>query len=120
MVRLLSDPSVNSMGLSRGMDHVVLEIYCHPRDGVNYYRVEPRRGGAPGLHDSRKFEITSNSIPKFWVVDDEGSGTLCFTPEAWNVTGFWEAYFDDEEWAVQRYFRWRDEMLKELPESMQY
>ncbi|MFF8329978.1 hypothetical protein [Streptomyces cacaoi] len=117
MVRLSKKASARPTGLGRDVDHVVLEIYCDPCRGVNHYRIDPGDGGAPGLHDSRNFIVTSNDVPGIWVVDDGGNGTLCFSPREWTVEGFWEAYFDGEEWATRSYFRWRDDMLKELPES---
>lgn len=120
LARLLKESPVGPVALRSDVHHVVLEIYCFPSEGKNYYRIEPRDGGAPGLHDSQHFEITSNVLPAFWVASDGEGGALYFRPQDWTAEGFWGAYFDGEPWARRSYSHWRDEMLKELPESMRY
>lgn len=120
LVRVLKSGHANPTPLRSDVDHVVLEVICLPYRKANYYRIEPRDGGAPGFHDSRLFEITSRTIPASWVAHGGEDGCISFTPEPWTVDGFWEAFFDREEWAVQIYFRNRDELLKELPDSMSY
>lgn len=119
LVKLRPGDAGAQVPLRSDVEHVVLEIWAD-HQGENFYRIEPRDGGAPALHNVSNFEVTVNHLPSFWVVQMYGDGSLAICPQGWTAQGFWEAYFDREEWAVQEYRRWRDEMLKELPEWARY
>lgn len=94
-----------SRGASRlrdGREYVVLEVFTQV-DDANFFRIETSEDLAPGLYDSRLFEVISDRIPNSWKMHREPSGSLTIGPSEWNEQGFWEAFMDDEEWAVVIY-----------------
>ena len=94
------------------MEYPVLEIFAQA-DGANKFRIHFSDIELPSLFDSRLFEIASDRIPRDWRVTRNWGGSLTFGPEEWNQPGFWEAFMDHEDWAVQLYEVGRAKSLSE-------
>ena len=50
----------------------------------------------PALFEAEMFEVVSSIIPVNWVITSPKPGLLSLAPNAWNVSGFWENFFDGE------------------------
>jgi len=92
--------------------YVVLEIYAKFQ-GATYFRIDPMDGSAPALFDSHHFRVTSTAVPSAWVAECTELGSLYLRPAEWGRDGFWESFFDDEEWARIQYSNLRDRIIAE-------
>ncbi len=104
--------SQGSMELRQGMEYRVIQIYTRAGGAIEY-RIHYSDIELPALFDSRLFEIVSGRIPRGWQVSRRWSHILVFGPEEWHRPGFWEAFMDHEEWAVEIYDAERLKMLGE-------
>ncbi|WP_336006822.1 hypothetical protein [Streptomyces sp. KLMMK] len=111
LVRVIRDGGVNASPLRSGEDYCVLEVYAR-FEGKNYYRIDPMDGSAPALFDARGFSVTSPTVSRSWVAE-ANDGSLFLRPAAWSAPGFWEAYFDDEDWAGDEYLTIRNLIMEE-------
>ncbi|MCD9141798.1 hypothetical protein [Streptomyces albireticuli] len=98
--------------LRGGEEYAVLEMYAK-FGGRNYYRIDPMDGSAPALFDTRGFSVISPSVSRLWVAGSSDEGSLFLRPEEWAAPGFWEAYFDGEDWAEEGYVSLRDALVNE-------
>jgi hypothetical protein len=105
--RRISDGAVL---LRAGGEYSVLQIFAQA-DGANKLRIEYSALEHPGLFDSRLFEISSDEIPRGWRVSRNWNGSLTFGPEEWTQPNFWEAFMNDEEWAIELYSSGRSKSL---------
>lgn len=78
--------------LKKGKDYQVLSI-----EGGKY-RIASEQAGTPALFDVELFDVVDAVRPESWV--SRGADSL---PASWTVFGFWEAFFDAEEWALEVY-----------------
>jgi hypothetical protein len=93
-------PDVHSW-LRPGEDYAVLAIE-HLPGGVPAYRIASRQG-TPALFEASLFSIIDPHVDEGWVVQYNESGEINLVPEAWNLPGFWEDYFEGKPDAVGRY-----------------
>ena len=94
--------SQGSGALRVGTEYVVLEIFAQA-DGANEFRIQFSDVELPALFDSRLFEVTSGQIPSSWHIVRNRYGSLTFGPREWQEQGFWEAFMDHEQWAIDLY-----------------
>lgn len=97
-------------GLTAGREYAVLEI-SSLAGRLSYFRIEVVEGEPPALFDVRLFEVTSSAIPPNWIVSLDEGGLLTIGPKAWRENDFWEAYLEQQEWAVAGYARERNKIL---------
>jgi hypothetical protein len=96
--------------LRQGEEYTVLEIFCQV-DGANKFRIEVSPSELPALFDSRLFEVSSDMVPTGWRIDRSPHGSLTIGPGEWSSPGFWEAFMDREEWAMDLYLSGRGKSL---------
>ncbi|WP_326596429.1 hypothetical protein [Streptomyces sp. NBC_01803] len=88
--------------LKPGEEYVVLEVFSqHGKDTSFRMEYSPRESCA--VFDSRLFTITSAKMPPSWIFFQLASGSFSLCPEPWSDQGFWEAFYDREQWAVAAY-----------------
>jgi hypothetical protein len=100
-----------SRSLTVGDEYTVLEVYAQS-DGANFFRIEYSEKENPSLLDSRLFQIVSSRIPEFWCITSVADGSLTMGPSEWNVPGFWEAFMEHEEWAIDVYRSIRSKVVE--------
>lgn len=89
------NPDTRNAWLTVGKEYMVLGIYG---DGATLkYRLIADDNHTPGLQDADQFEITAPEIPSGWMFHIYQAGQWVMQPSAWVKTGFWEAYFDQDE-----------------------
>ncbi|MET7602432.1 hypothetical protein ABZU45_06325 [Streptomyces avermitilis] len=88
--------------LRNGAEYPVLEVFT-PHGKNALFRIEFIQGEDSALFDSRAFTVTSNSLPTTWRYFQFDTGSTALRPESWSQTGFWEAYYDRDPWAVEVY-----------------
>ncbi|MFB7894827.1 hypothetical protein ACFC1B_00650 [Streptomyces xiamenensis] len=98
--------------LVKGREYPVLEMFSQA-DGQNYFRIEYSENEIPALFDSRLFEMTDARIPSSWSPVLEWDGSVVLQPIAWSMSGFWEAFTDHDQWAVEIYRVERDRLMRQ-------
>lgn len=82
-----------------GVSYPVLSVHVHPINGAQIQLLTDDRHTL-GWFAIDDFRTVDTSIPKGWVsVLDEG--VLELGPAAWLAPGFWEAYYDGDEAAIE-------------------
>lgn len=57
----------------------------------------------PAWFDAHLFSTTSSKIPSNWTIKMDASHMLSMGPAAWRLSGYWESYFNKDEWAIDLY-----------------
>ena len=76
------------------------------------YRIESDLTGTPALFDVALFDVVDEQVSSRWIVK-AGDLSLSLLPPSWAQDGFWEAFFDGNAAAVQRYREERDRLHME-------
>jgi hypothetical protein len=90
--RVTGEKQEKSNYLTVGKVYVVLSV------GISKREMFVRLNGndlSPGLFSIDNFEIIDNSLPSNWRIDND-NGFVTLAPEKWQVSGFWERFYDDE------------------------
>jgi hypothetical protein len=103
--RVVSPTTGEEMGgspwLTVGREYAVLEITAYPGREILFRILGDDAQSGPGVWDSRLFRSVSTGLPATWTAAVDEEGVLTIGPEKWRRDGFWEAYFDRDEQAVQ-------------------
>ncbi|MGK5531353.1 hypothetical protein [Streptomyces sp. URMC 129] len=83
-------------------EYTVLEVFFQ-HNKRTLFRMEYSPYESSALFDSRLFTVTSPQIPHCWKFFQLESGSFSLRPESWSAPGFWEAFYDREQWAVEAY-----------------
>lgn len=98
--------------LKLGAVYHVLSIWIEP--GRTRFRLvgeEP----TPVLFDPEMFEVLTSQIPNTWVIASPAPGYFSIAPQAWNLTGFWERYFQGDTVAVAVFDEERTKIIEADP-----
>lgn len=87
-----------------GREYVVLGVEAVPGRGVSF-RIEDAEQGSSSMWNSEMFDVVDPALPKSWVAQVDGRGTLFLEPEAWLEDGYWERFFDRDPVALDAYDR---------------
>jgi len=88
--------------LTIGRTYVVLTIEI----GVHrhlWFRLIGDDSPSPILEDTQQFEIVDGRLPSRWIVWSDGKGFLMLAPQSWTYDGFWEQFFNNDEYARQEF-----------------
>lgn len=89
---------LRSGALRQGEEYTVLEVSAQHGGSMNF-RIEYSDKERCALFDSRLFVMTSTVVPPSWRFFLLPGGSFRLRPPAWHEEGFWEAFFDGEQWA---------------------
>ena len=93
-----------SSWLTIGKEYVVLAIEMYTNK--NYFLlVDDSENKAPGLHDTKQFEVVSHSIPSNWQINVGDLEVTTLGPKAWQDPTFWERCYEGDELALGIYKR---------------
>ena len=93
----------SSPWLTVGKQYHVLQVYMGHGDRILKYRLESDDNRSPTMHHAELFDVVSSQLPSNWVIKNSMGSALELGPKAWDVDGFWIAYFDGESWARELY-----------------
>ncbi len=120
-VRLLNsdDKEVESSpSLTLGRIYHVMGIYIEPKRGRRFQIISNNRDpgfATMGYHSAECFEIVSDVIPSNWRVKIYKMADIDISPEAWQVPGFLEDFYDADPKVYSIFERERDVILSEDP-----
>jgi hypothetical protein len=111
--RKLSDSALRGVdSLRQDREYVVLEVFSRP-ERSSLFRLEPIDAEPSALFDSRLFSVIDVRMPGTWCFFGLEGGSFCLCPEPWHERGFWEAFYDGEEWAIETYDREKARILQQ-------
>lgn len=84
-------------------EYIVLAIEISPNKKILYRLIGDNSDKAPGLYDSKQFEIISGKLPSNWCISQINQGALDIGPVSWQPLGFWEDCYDGEPDALEIY-----------------
>jgi hypothetical protein len=103
-VRAPSRDDAAELWLAPSVEYDVLEITIDTESKDVSVRTETEtEGRIPALTPLHRVEITDPTIPPGWALLQVSDSFLVFGSLVWQEPGFWEAYFEGERWAVDRY-----------------
>lgn len=120
-IRILdsSDKEVEfSPWLTLGRIYHVMGIYIEPGRGRRYQIISHNRDpgfATMGYHSAECFEIVSDVIPSNWRVKIYKMTDIDISPEAWQMPGFLEDFYDADPKAYSIFERERNIILSEDP-----
>jgi hypothetical protein len=96
----------------------VMSIEISPGGKRSYGVVTAERAGEwpnMGSHQTECFEIVSTTVPSNWRLRVRENGAMNIAPEAWQESGFLEAFYDRDPAAYPIFERERNLILSEDP-----
>jgi hypothetical protein len=84
-----------------GKEYVVISVMAVPERSPQLLIITDN--GTPGWWDSSQFVTMSSRIPSKWVAVVSEGGVIEIAPKPWLEPGFWEAYFDRDQRAVETF-----------------
>jgi len=97
-IALEKPTALNKDGWLRvGQDYIVLEVFGAGE--IVKFRVLSTSNGTPALHAAQQFSIIDPMIPRNWIFVSYPDNGWSIGPQLWEESGFWESYFNDENWA---------------------
>lgn len=90
------------MSVEVGREYTVLSMLMSPIHPLQLQLLagEP---SVPAWFDARLFRTSSSRIPSNWTIKMEAGQMLNVGPTPWRISGYWESYFDNDEWALDLY-----------------
>jgi hypothetical protein len=108
----------SSPWLTLGRIYHVMTIYIESDKRRSYRIISNNRDpgfATMGYHSAECFEIVSDVIPSNWRVKIYKMADIDISPEAWQVPGFLEDFYDADPKAYSIFERERDVILSEDP-----
>lgn len=88
--------------LTLNREYQVLSVLMTPK-GPAKLRIVADDGRTPILADSPLFAMSSQPIPRSWVLAIMEGGVAEIGPRSWLEPGFWERYFDSDADAISQF-----------------
>lgn len=93
--------SDRNLQITMGRAYDVAQVVFENPAGVILMRLRGDDDEVPGLYESCCFEMTDPKVPSHWVfLQHPISGSYCLGPESFTEPGFWEAFFDGAQTAL--------------------
>jgi hypothetical protein len=96
-VKVIPKPGANSSEgwLKSNEESVVLAVSSVGSHGSRYL-IWSDMQQSPVLFPASDFVIVDSTLSPRWSAVLDANGFICLAPEAWQMSGFWESYYDGD------------------------